>query len=271
MPELPEVETVKRVLETKILNHKIIDVKIKLDKIIKTDQNEFKQALIGNHFTKLDRMGKWLMLELSNTRVVLSHLRMEGKYYYKDSKLPALKHEHVVFYFDNGMSLRYHDTRQFGTMELYQNKDDVVTYLKAKLGPEPFVATIDDLNVLSNKRIAIKTALLDQAILAGLGNIYVDEVLFKSRINPIRPSNKITKKDKDNILKYSIDILNDSIEKGGTTIYSFKSDQGIDGLFVQDLLVHTRKDQPCPNCNATILKTKVNGRGTYYCPKCQKK
>lgn len=270
MPELPEVETIKRVLQKTINNLVIKDVIIVLPKIINGDSDQFIKNLKNKTIMQMNRVGKWLIFEL-NEGIILSHLRMEGRYYYRPSNDPIDKHEHVVLYFDNDMSLRYHDTRQFGKMQYFKDLDECLKYLSTKVGPEPFLATIDDLKKLNNKRIAVKTSLLDQTIISGIGNIYVDEILFLSKINPMRPANKITKKDKENILKHSIEVLNKSISLGGTTIHSYESEKGVTGLFQQELLVHTKKGFPCPSCGTKIIKTKVNGRGTYYCTNCQKK
>lgn len=270
MPELPEVETIRRVLQKKVSNLTIKDVVLNLPKTIDGDSKQFIHNVKNKTIMQMNRVGKWLIFEL-NEGIILSHLRMEGRYYFKPTTDPTEKHEHVIFYFENDMSLRYHDTRQFGKMKYFDNLEECLNYLKPKVGPEPFNATIDDLIKLNKKSIAIKTSLLDQTIISGIGNIYADEILFRSKINPMRPANKLTKRDKQNIINNSIEVLNKSIDLGGTTIHSYESEKGITGLFQQELLVHTKKDLPCPNCGTTIIKTKVNGRGTYYCPNCQKK
>lgn len=123
---------------------------------------------------------------------------------------------------------------------------------------------------IKNKRLPIKTILLDQSIIVGIGNIYADEILFKSKINPLKKGCELNKKDFDNIIKYTREILDEAIKKGGTTIKSYESSRGVHGKFQNNLLVHNHENDECKVCKSTILKIKVNGRGTYYCPKCQR-
>lgn len=274
MPELPEVETVRRTLSTLILNKEIRDIDIFYNKIIrnKTDE-EFKKMLIGKSIDEIDRYGKYLIFNLENISLI-SHLRMEGKYFIRNADDPKEKHEHIIFYFTDGSTLRYHDTRKFGTMDIVLKDLVYVDSPVTKLGPEPFSKrmSFDYLKQkLSRKSIAIKSSLLDQTIMTGLGNIYVDEVLFLTRIHPTTPSNKLSDKDIRNIIKNSIKVLNKAINLGGTTIRSYTSSLGVTGRFQNELNVHTKEGEPCPKCNAIIKKTKVNGRGTYYCERCQKK
>ncbi|AIO19619.1 Formamidopyrimidine-DNA glycosylase [Candidatus Izimaplasma bacterium HR1] len=274
MPELPEVETVRRTLSNLILGKEIRDIDIFYNKIIrnKTEQ-EFKDILIGKTIDEIDRYGKYLIFNLGDTSLI-SHLRMEGKYFIKNADEPKGKHEHIIIYFTDGNTLRYNDTRKFGTMDIVERDKVYVDSPVTKLGQEPFSdkMTLKYLKEkLSKKSIAIKSALLDQTIMTGLGNIYVDEVLFLSKLNPETPSNKVTNKDIKNIIDNSIKVLNKAIKLGGTTIRSYTSSLGVTGRFQNELNVHTKAGEPCPVCNTPILKIKVNGRGTYYCDKCQKK
>lgn len=267
MPELPEVETVRRVLKKQLLGLKIKDIKINYEKMILNDITYFKESLINKEFKDILRKGKALIFELDDIYLI-SHLRMEGKYYYKDKDEEILKHEHVIFYLSNNMTIRYHDTRKFGIMIL-KNKDELYnTPPLSEIGLEPWDI---DPNVLYNnivkKHLPIKTTLLDQGIMSGLGNIYVDEVLFLSKINPHKESSKITYDDVLNIINNSKEILKKSIECGGCTIRSYTSSLGVSGNYQNYLNVHTK--EVCPICSSKIIKDKTNGRGTYYCPKCQ--
>lgn len=267
MPELPEVETVKETLKKKILNQKIIGVNVYYDKVIEyPDVNTFTKEIVNQTVNDIQRKGKWLMFVLDDY-FLFSHLRMEGKYRLADLNSPNAKHNHIEFIFKDKL-LRYFDTRKFGKMLLVKKEEANNQKPLNKLGLEPWDLTSNYLKEkYKQKKIAIKTALLDQTIITGIGNIYADEILFLSKINPLKPCNKLTLKEIDNIITNTQKVMEEAIKMGGTTIHSFSSD-GINGEFQQQLLVHTKK--VCPICNSPILKIKVNGRGTYYCPKCQK-
>jgi len=269
MPELPEVETVKNTLKKQILNKKIKDIKVFYDGIIATNKNEFKKNIINEEFIDIKRRGKFLIFELTNYFLV-SHLRMEGKYFLKDLNMPILKHEHIIFYLDD-CTLRYHDTRKFGKMYLVK-KNKLLTDTPLKdLGYEPWDNNLTSDYLLNkfNKNIAIKTLLLDQSIITGIGNIYADEILFLSHINPLRKGNKLTSIDCNHIISNTRDVLSKSIKFGGTTIRSYTSSLGVIGHNQDNLMVHNRENLLCKKCGSKILKIKVNGRGTYYCPKCE--
>ena len=269
MPELPEVETVKETLKRKLLKKKIVNIKVFYDGIIVGDTNEFKKNIINQEIINIDRRGKFLIFELTNFYLV-SHLRMEGKYFIKNINDTILKHEHIIFYFDD-FSLRYHDTRKFGKMYLVQ-KDRLYQDTPLKdIGLEPWDKNLT-INYLQNKyhsNLHIKTLLLDQHIISGIGNIYADEILFLSKINPNTRGIDLKENDFSNIINYTRKVLSDAIKCGGTTIRSYTSSLGVTGHFQGNLLVHTKEGCKCSKCGSIILKTKVNGRGTYYCPTCQ--
>ena len=269
MPELPEVETVKNTLKKQILGEKIKKIKILYDGIIASNIDEFKTNIIGQEFIDIKRRGKFLIFELTDYYLV-SHLRMEGKYFIKKENDPIIKHEHIIFYLDN-MTLRYHDTRKFGKMYLVL-KDQLTTLTPLNnLGLEPWdkKLTSEYLMEKYHQNIAIKTLLLNQNIIAGIGNIYADEILFMSHINPNKKGSELDENDFNNIISNTRIVLNKAIEKGGTTIRSYTSSLGVIGHFQDSLFVHNRLGMKCVKCGMIIVKTKVNGRGTYYCPKCQ--
>ena len=269
MPELPEVETVKNELKKQLLKKRINAIKIFYDGIIATDINEFKQNIIKEEIIDIRRRGKFLIFELTNYYLV-SHLRMEGKYFIKDKNEIINKHEHIIFYFDD-FTLRYHDTRKFGKMYLVLKDKLYVDTPLNKLGLEPWDEKLNS-SYLKEKfacNIAIKTLLLDQSIIAGIGNIYADEILFLSQINPSTKGRELTLKELESIIINTKHVLEKGIKNKGTTIHSFSS-LGEKGHNQDSLLVHTREGLPCSKCGNIIIKTKVNGRGTYYCPVCQK-
>ncbi|MBQ8681505.1 MAG: DNA-formamidopyrimidine glycosylase [Bacilli bacterium] len=273
MPELPEVETVKETLKLKLIGKKITAVDIYHDNIIEYPTvNEFKKQIINQTINDMSRYGKWLIFELDDY-YLLSHLRMEGKYFFRTFHEERNKHEHVIFTLDKEIQLRYMDTRKFGKMHLIIKEEINKKGPLIGMGLEPWDKdlTKEYLKLkYSKKRIPIKTTLLDQSIIVGIGNIYADEILFLSNINPLTPSKDLTDKDLDNIIKHTKEVLEKAIKKGGTTIRSYTSVDGVHGLFQQELYVHNQEGNHCKQCGTTIIKTKVGGRGTYYCPKCQK-
>ena len=269
MPELPEVETVKEKLKKELLNKRINDVKVLYNGIIATDLDFFKNNIVNQKIKNITRRGKFLIFELTDFYLV-SHLRMEGKYFIKNKDDEIVKHEHVIFYFDN-FSLRYHDTRKFGKMYLVDKDKLYIDTPLSHLGLEPWDEKLD-INYLKDKYNSnnhVKTLLLNQDVIAGIGNIYADEILFLSKINPNKKGKKLTDQELKNIIKNTKIVLEQGIKNKGTTIHSFTS-LGIIGENQNHLLVHTKVGLPCVNCGEIIQKTRVNGRGTYYCPKCQK-
>lgn len=273
MPELPEVETVKETLKRLVIGKKIIGVTVNYSNIIEYPNVQlFKKEIINQTINDIKRRGKWLLFDLDNY-YLLSHLRMEGRYFYKNKNDEHLKHEHVIFNFSDETELRYLDSRKFGKMHLLEKKDAYNQKPLNELGLEPW----DDNLTISylkekykNKKIPIKTVILDQSIIVGIGNIYADEILFLSNINPLKKASLLNDDELLNIIKYTKEILEKAILNGGTTIRSYESSEGVHGKFQQNLLVHNRENENCPNCKNKIIKIKVGGRSTYYCPSCQK-
>lgn len=274
MPELAEVETVKEVLKGKVLGKTIAKVKVYWPNIIEYPEVEtFEQELINETIHDMKRRGKWILFELDHY-YLLSHLRMEGKYFFRTPNDPLIKHEHVVFTFTDQTEMRYHDTRKFGKMHLIEKSEINSTGPLLDLGYEPWdenltIAYLKD--KYKNKRLPIKSVLLDQSIIVGIGNIYADEVLFLSKINPVTRCCDLKKMDLGNIIENTKIVLEKAIAAGGTTIRTYMSSEGVHGMFVNDLHVHGKENQPCPICDTLIVKTKVGGRGTYFCSKCQKR
>lgn len=273
MPELPEVETVRQLLKREVVGKKIKSVNLFYPKIIEYPATDlFKESIINETINDVKRRGKWLIFELDHF-YLLSHLRMEGKYNIKQQGDLVSKHEHVAFIFSDDTELRYQDTRKFGRMYLIL-KDELKDAKPLRLlGLEPWDKdlTVDYLkNKYKHKRLAIKSVLLDQNIVVGIGNIYANEILFMSKINPLKKSNELSDKELKKIIKNTIVVLDKAILAGGTTIRTFTFGDGIHGHFQDELLVHGKVGEPCSVCDSKILKIKVGGRGTYYCPVCQK-
>lgn len=273
MPELPEVETVKTSLKLRLVGKKILSVSVYHDRIIEYPSVvEFCAQIVGQQIWDIDRYGKWLIFHLDDY-YLLSHLRMEGKYFFKSSFDERNKHEHVVFKLDDGTELRYMDVRKFGKMHLIKKEEIRIRGPFLKMGLEPWDKNLNPSYLKDryrNKKLPIKSALLDQSIIVGIGNIYADEILFLSKINPLKCSQSLTLKELEQIIYYTRYVLEQAIEKGGTTIRSYASVDGVHGLFQQELFVHCKSGELCQRCKTSIMKIKVGGRGTYYCPTCQK-
>ena len=271
MPELPEVETVKRVLLPIVKDRLITRIEVLRKTIVNNQEDEFISYYTNERFLDISRIGKFLIFHLSNNKVLISHLRMEGKYIELLEEEDNTKYARVVFHLDNNHKLCYDDSRSFGRMIMNDESHYHEEKELAKLGPEPFV--IDDAKDLINKTkrmtLPIKTALLSQELMTGLGNIYVDEVLFASKIHPLTPAKLIKKDEWEKIVKESKRILNAAIEAGGSTIKSYHPGKDIDGNFQTSLLAYGRNGQKCVVCHRFMRFIKVNGRGTTYCPHCQ--
>ena len=249
MPELPEVETIRKTLKELVLNKKISDIDIYWGKIIKhpDDSEYFKQLVMGQTIRDVKRKGKFLIFELDNLMLV-SHLRMEGKYFVNKTGTERDKHTHVIFNFTDGTLLNYNDVRKFGTMHVYPKENYLQVKPLNQLGPDPFEVNYN-VEYLTEKLLKttrfVKAALLDQTIIAGLGNIYVDEVLFRAKIHPEKRANTLTKKQIELIYKYSYDVLKEAVEQGGTTIRSYVNGEGEMGLFQQELFVYGQENKAC--------------------------
>ena len=273
MPEKPEVITVVNSLKPRLIGKTITNCNIYWDNIIAyPTTDEFRKKIIGEKINNITTRGKFIKMELDNYYLLI-HLRMEGKFMFRGELDEITKHEHVEFTLDDTISFRYHDVRKFGKMYLLDK--DMVDKVKplSELGLE-----FDDKNLtkeylfdkFKNKKLPIKTVLLDQSIITGIGNIYDDEILFMSKISPLRKACDIKLKECDEIIKNTRKVLEEAIAAGGTTIRSFTSSEGVHGLFQHSLKCHGKSGEPCPNCGNPFIKIRVGGRGTTYCSHCQK-
>ncbi|MFI3328849.1 MAG: DNA-formamidopyrimidine glycosylase [bacterium] len=271
MPELPEVETVRQVLRTKILNKQISDIKVLYKDIIKDDPVEvFINRLKGQTINEIQRKGKYLFFVLDDCYLI-SHLRMEGKYFLKDPKDKVDTHEHILINLGD-IELRYHDVRKFGTMQIRNKEDLYTTNPILKLGMEPLTEdfTYEKLLKIIKTKKKLKTFLLDQTFICGIGNIYADEICFGAKLHPEEILTNLTDEDIFNIYTSTNEVIAKAVADGGTTIRSYTSSLGVTGRFQLRLNVHQREKEKCKTCGHIIIKTKVSGRGTYTCPNCQK-
>lgn len=277
MPELPEVETIRRDLAKLVVGRKITAVTVATPSLLRGYSPErLKQRLEGRKITGVQRRAKILIFEFDSGDKLLVHLKMSGRLLYVPADAELAKHTHLIFGLDNGSDLRFVDMRRFGYYKLVEGGvlEDVPEL--RHLGPEPLAADFSEadfkslVKAKSGSRRAIKGLLLDQTFLAGVGNLYADEVLYAARINPTRPVGSIRPAEAVRLYHAIREILAEAIESRGTSFDLYVDAQGQPGAYVQKLQVYGRADQACFKCGATLLKTRVAGRGTNYCPGCQK-
>ncbi len=266
MPELPEVETIKRELEKTILGKKIIDVLINNPRVIKDIKNDdFIKELKGVTVKNLLRRGKLLIFELSSGKSLAIHLKMTGQLVYPGNALQS----RVSLKFANGLWLDFNDRRLFGELRLL-NDWHSLKFVK-ELGPEPFDITETQFKeMLTNKKTKIKPLLMDQTFISGVGNLYVAEVLFRARINPLRQASSLSVQEKVILLKEIKDTLSEAIKHKGSSIDQYIQLNGQPGGYVRYHKVYDREGKPCFVCKTPIKRVSLGGRGTYFCPKCQK-
>ena len=287
MPELPEVEVVKRSLEKKILNLKVKRVRIN-DFNLRYKIDKYRIALLkGKKIKKIERRSKFLIFEISSNLIMLIHLGMTGKFFFINRAKKKFKtsfyynldknekHDRIIFYLQNNQKLIYNDVRKFGFIKLYKSKEyKNISHLK-NLGPEP-LSKYWNLKYFQkyilNRNRNIKSILMDQKFISGLGNIYVNEILFLSRIMPYRKIKTLKNFEIIKIVKNTKKVLKNSIKMGGSSIKDFSSDNGKMGEFQQRFKVYGRNGEKCSNvdCTRSILKTFITNRATFFCKRCQK-
>ena len=272
MPELPEVETVVRTLRPILIGSTIESMTFRYAKMIHPTPAIFEKKLNGQSFTNIERIGKFIIFFFSNQSVVVSHLRMEGKFIELKNPLdPLTRFAHLVFHLNDGRRLVYDDMRKFGTFTLTSAKTYLDLPSLKNLGNEP-LTPLDPLPILAKinaSRRPIKSILLDQRILLGLGNIYADEVLYASKIHPLKKGTQLTLEETKSMLLHSGKILKAAIASGGSRIRSYRSGSPIDGEFTLNIQAYGREGEPCHRCHHRLDKITVGGRGTHYCPRCQ--
>lgn len=274
MPELPEVETVRRTLNQLVAGKTIRHVDVHLPRIIQRpdDPHHFSAELVGQTIHTVERRGKFLRFLLDDV-VLVSHLRMEGRYGVYRLGEPMEKHTHVVFHFTDETELRYRDVRQFGTMHIFAKGEDLSSPPLGKLGVEPLdeTFTLDVFrNIVSPRSTKIKPLLLNQERIVGLGNIYVDEALFRARVHPERTADSLSRAELARLYEAIKGTLSEAVEAGGSSIKSYVNGQGEMGMFQQQLQVYGRKGEACSRCGKSIEKIVLAGRGTHFCKYCQR-
>lgn len=283
MPELPEVETVRRGLSPVLEGGVIADADVRRPDLRWPFPERMAERLQGQIVRALRRRSKYLLMDLSSGETLIVHLGMSGRMLVSDHVRGSFhhatgthsRHDHVVIHMGNGTKVTFNDARRFGAMDLARTDDVENHWLLEKLGPEPlgngfspdYLATR-----LQGKRAAIKSALLDQRVVAGLGNIYVCEALFRAGINPKRQAGRVSAARIETLVPVIRDVLNEAIDAGGSSLRDHRQTDGDLGYFQHNFRVYDREGGPCmtPGCNGQIGRIVQSGRSTFYCPKCQR-
>jgi formamidopyrimidine-DNA glycosylase len=268
MPELPEVETIRRALEREVLGRTLtaIHIKERIHLLKNCTPNELREALTGRELTALGRCGKFLVFEFGPWALVL-HLRMSGRLL-----LSPADHTRLILKFERSKTLYLDDARRFAMLYLTETSRLSDLEPLRKLGIEPFSAgyTSEAFQQLLQTRQEIKRLLLDQRKIAGLGNIYASEALFEAGVDPRRPANSLTRREAENLFEVIPRLLERAIEVGGTSFDKYRTPQGKPGRFQEEFSVYSREGAPCPRCTALIARTVQGGRSSFYCPRCQR-
>ena len=286
MPELPEVEIVKQSLKKKIKNKKIIKVVVRNRNLRFKLQSDFEKNLTNRTINQISRIAKYLILIFDNHKYCIIHLGMSGTVHlinknqetemtnlsFYQSKILPKKHNHIEIIFSK-FKIIYNDPRRFGFFKILNNEYEFKSYFN-KLGPE---ALNDNFNIkylkknLKNKKKNIKNLLLDQKFVSGIGNIYANEILFYSKINPKKKALKINYKEINRLLKFSKKVLNLAIKFGGSSIKDFKNTKGSMGEFQKEFKVYEKDNEKCPRkkCSGKIIKIFISNRSTFFCNSCQ--
>jgi formamidopyrimidine-DNA glycosylase len=272
MPELPEVETIIRDLRPLLVGARFAAVRKGPRQLRRRWSKAWEPLLVGCEVAAIRRRGKWILVELRPNRLFVIHLGMTGQLSVAASDSVIENHTHLVIQFDDGRrELRFRDIRRFGSAALYADEDEWQASVGAKLGPEPFdLEPRSWRESLGKTHRAIKALLLDQSVVAGVGNIYADEALFEAKIRPERSADEISTAGAERLRKGIVDVLSKAIAGRGSTIRDYVGGSGLIGQYQEALAVYGRTGEPCVKCGKVIARIRLAGRSTHYCPKCQK-
>ncbi len=269
MPELPEVETIRRELAPQVVGRRVEAVDLMWPPVVaRPDPDLFRRILVGRQVQALRRRGKYLIWDLDAGWHLILHLRMTGQVYVHPASVPPDRHTRAVVRLDDGKAVHYRDVRKFGRFYLVQDEALVV----GGLGPEPLdpAWTPEVLfQALQGRRAPIKAVLLDQRVVAGLGNIYADEALFLARLSPWRPAGSLTWAEVQRLHGAIRQVLAEALDARGTSMRSYVPPSGRRGTYQQRRRVYRRTGEPCPCCGTPIVRERLSGRSTHYCPACQ--
>ena len=276
MPELPEVETIRRQLAGRVAGRTIVGAQV-LDALwcAPVAPGEIEDKLLGRLIERLRRRGKYLIADLDEDRHLVMHLRMTGnlRWVTEAADRPGRRHLRVRLVLDDGHRLLFTDPRRFGTGVVIDGNDLLERYLAARLGPEPLDRDFTPevlRDAARGRRAPVKAFLLDQRHIAGIGNIYADEALFRAGIHPLKPAGKLRRADLERLHAGIVETLEAGIERQGASIDDYRDANGERGTMQDEFLVHRREGEPCPRCGGPVTKLVAAGRGTYVCPHCQR-
>lgn len=270
MPELPEVETTRKGISPKLQNQTITQIEIRQTQLRWPVETRLKKILPGLKVTNITRRGKYLLLQTPKGHLII-HLGMSGNLRILPKDTPVQKHDHIDLILENGFCLRYHDPRRFGAWLWFEGEIQAHPLL-SKLGPEPLEDNFNGDTLFKktrNRKVAIKTLIMNSHIVVGVGNIYANESLFLSQISPLLKAKDLTLPQAHLLAQNIKQVLQKSIEQGGTTLKDFLTPEGKPGYFEQSLQVYGRANQPCPVCQTPIQKIDITQRASYFCPNCQ--
>jgi len=275
MPELPEVETVRRGLALKISGRRIVRAELRRLDLRRPFPPALAERLDGAQIGALGRRGKYILIELDADGVLLLHLGMSGRVTVGNAALPAAPHDHMVLTLDDDTVIRFNDPRRFGLIDYVRRGEAARHPLLARLGPEPLEASFDGAYIaskLAGKLTPIKAALLDQRIVAGLGNIYVCEALYRAGLSPKRLAASIGRRRADRLAAAIKSVLTEAIAAGGSSVRDYVQADGELGYFQHHWAVYGREGEPCPGCNCAegVRRIAQSGRSTFYCAKRQR-
>ena len=272
MPELPEVETIVRRLRLTLIGKKIQSVKVLNPGILRCSQKVFVKSLTGAIIREIRRKGKFILIDFTPDWTLILHLKMTGQVLIEPRSTPADRHTQVIFnFFSSDFQMRYRDIRKFGFFALFCGNSTEATPYLSRLGPDPFeISSLQFVRIVLSRKRAIKAFLLDQSLISGLGNIYVDESLFQAKIHPLTGTNTLSPARIKGLLRIIKKILTQAISKQGSTLRDYRRPDGTPGGFQNYHQVYGRTGYHCPFCRTPIAKIRVSGRGTHYCPCCQK-
>src|SRR5437667_2611896 len=277
MPELPEVEHVVRALRRVVVGRQIVAAEVTLPKLIApTTPSAFKRKIKGSTITGVSRRGKYILIELDSDRVLAVHLRMTGKFIALSADEDLPKHAHAIFYLDNDRRLVFCDQRQFGVMKLITQTRLSKTKGISELAPEPFGADFSLAylkETLARSRRTLKTLLLDQTRVLGLGNIYAAEALFRAGVNPFKTAATLSTRRVERLHQAILDVLTEAISDSSTSRVNLEQSNGFSygEAFERFWQVYEREGEPCFRCRARIRRLTHGGRSTYWCPRCQRR
>ncbi len=269
MPELPEVETVVRDLRPRLTGRRLVRVRVGDKPLRRAWSPEWADRLAGRRVTAVRRRGKWILLDLDRGLLVV-HLGMTGRFTAGPADRPLEDHTHVVADLDDGGQLRFRDVRRFGSVTYYPDAAGFEAALNGQLGPEPFdLAPAEFRRSLAATARPLKAALLDQRLVAGVGNIYADESLYEAKLPPTQRGRDTTPAEADRLRKAIVKVLDRAIDRRGSTIRDYVGGYGGRGSYQDEFRVYGRTGKPCRRCGAPIARTRLAGRSTHYCPACQ--